>query len=179
MKKILLLAETNWLERVPEYSFYEADGSLHRKLLERVELLDKSMGSLKKIGESEHCAALCKQAREIIKQLKTISFNDRYAIQPVLDEIKSVVQVIPYTKSASIKAELRFKSSKPPFKEDDCRILESILEYVESVKENYNNIIFYTADKEDFDYDLIRDELSGKGIEIRFDSKLCVKKIME
>ncbi|MFQ6054864.1 MAG: hypothetical protein ACE5J9_04685 [Methanosarcinales archaeon] len=48
--------------------------------MERVERLDKSMGSLKKIGESEHCTDLCKQAREIIKQLKTISFNDRYAI---------------------------------------------------------------------------------------------------
>ncbi|MFQ6054863.1 MAG: hypothetical protein ACE5J9_04680 [Methanosarcinales archaeon] len=90
-----------------------------------------------------------------------------------------MVQVIPYTKDASIRAELRFKSSKPPFKEDDCRIFESILEYVKSVKEKYDTIIFYTADKEDFDYDLIRDELSGKGIEIMFDSKLCVKKIME
>ncbi|HID26372.1 MAG TPA: hypothetical protein EYP22_00770 [Methanosarcinales archaeon] len=78
MKKILLLAETNWLESialaqdpiasyllglaetkkiiiaVPEYSFYEADGSLHSPGLERVERLDKSMGSLKKIGESQY-----------------------------------------------------------------------------------------------------------------------------
>ncbi|MFQ6056523.1 MAG: PIN domain-containing protein [Methanosarcinales archaeon] len=204
MKKILLIVETNWLESIalaqdkssfylldladtekisiaiPEYSFYEADGSLYRKLLERVERLDKSMGSLKKIGESEHCADLCKEARDIIKRLKTIAFDDRYKIQPVLDELKTKVCVIPYTKDASLKAELRFKSSKPPFKDEDCKILESILEFVESErkKSEYDYIIFYTADKEDFDFDLIRDELAEKGVEVIFDSSLCVRKIL-
>ena len=64
---VLLIAETNWLENivlaqdstsaylmrlartektviaVPEYSFYEADGSLNRKLIKRAERIDEAL----------------------------------------------------------------------------------------------------------------------------------------
>ena len=89
-EKVLLIAETNWLESialvqdpvasylldladtkeieiaVPEYSFYEADGSLNRKLIKRVEKIDDALSLLGQISQSGHSADLCKRGREIL-----------------------------------------------------------------------------------------------------------------
>jgi hypothetical protein len=154
----MLIAETNWLENialaqdsaaaylldmadakkieiaVPEYSFYEADGALNRKLIKR-------------------------------------------EIKKVLDEIKVMVRVIPYTSDASARAEMIFESASPPFKEGDCRIYASILMFVEHIKEECDLIMFYTEDKEDFDHPKIRDEVRDLCVEIVFESGMCVKKM--
>jgi len=70
-----------------------------------------------------------------------------------------------------------FESSRPPFKEGDCRIYASILVFVEHLEEEYDMIIFYTEDKEDFDHSEINEELENLGVEIIFDSGACVERI--
>ncbi len=76
--RVLLMAETNWLDNlvlvqdstsaylmrlartekidiaVPEYSFYEADGSLNRKLIKRAERIDEALSLLGQISQTEH-----------------------------------------------------------------------------------------------------------------------------
>lgn len=72
---------------------------------------------------------------------------------------------------------LRRGISRPPFKEGDCRIYASILVFVEHLEEEYDMIIFYTEDKEDFDHSEINEELENLGVEIIFDSGACVERI--
>lgn len=199
--RVLLMAETNWLDNlvlvqdstsaylmrlartekidiaVPEYSFYEADGSLNRKLIKRAERIDEALSLLGQISQTEHYTELCKIGRETLKELKRLTLNDRAEIKRTLDKIKSMVLVIPYTSDASTRAEMIFESSRPPFKEGDCRIYASILVFVEHLEEEYDMIIFYTEDKEDFDHSEINEELENLGVEIIFDSGACVERI--
>ncbi len=120
---------------------------------------------------------LCKIGRETLKELKRLTLNDRAEIKRTLDKIKSMVLVIPYTSDASTRAEMIFESSRPPFKKGDCRIYASILVFVEHLEEEYDMIIFYTEDKEDFDHSEINEELENLGVEIIFDSGACVERI--
>ena len=112
-----------------------------------------------------------------VKELKELTLSDRAEIQKVLDEIKVMVRVIPYTSDASARAEMIFESASPPFKEGDCRIYASILMFVEHIKEECDLIMFYTEDKEDFDHPKIRDELRDLCVDIVFESGMCVKKM--
>lgn len=103
----------------------------------------------------------------------------RTEIKRVLDEIKSMVRIIPYTTNVSTMAEMMFESASPPFKEGDCRIYTSILAFVEHTGEKYDSILFYTEDKEDFDHPEIHVELGNSDVEIMFDSGACVERIRE
>ncbi|MBA7518226.1 hypothetical protein ES705_10295 [subsurface metagenome] len=199
--EVMLIAETNWLESialaqdsaaaylldladskkieiaVPEYSIYEADGSLNRKLIKRAEKIDDALSLLGQIAQTTHYADLCEKGREILKELKKLTLDDRTEIKRVLDEIKSMVRIIPYTSDASTRAEIMFESSSPPFKVGDCRIYASILAFLELIKEEYDSIIFYTADKEDFDHSKIHEDLRNLGVEFMFDSGTCVERV--
>jgi hypothetical protein len=196
----LLIAETNWLENiilaqdsvsvylmelartgeieiaVPEYSFHEADGSLNRKHNKRAYKVDEALSLLGQVSHTEHHRELCENGRAILKDLKKSMSNDRLKIKRVLDKIKSMIRVIPYTSDASTRAELIFESARPPFKESDCRIYASILMFVEQIREEYDLIMFYTEDKEDFDHHEIHDEFGDHGVEMMFESGMCVKR---
>jgi len=198
---VLLIAETNWLENIvlaqdstsaylmrlartekidiaiPEYSFYEADGSLNRKLIKRAERIDEALSLLGQISQTEHYADLCERGRAILKELRKLTLKDRAEIKRVLDEIKSMIRIIPYTSDASTKAEMIFESANPPFKEGDCRIYASILVFVEHIKEDHDLIMFYTEDKDDFDHPEIHEELRNFGVEMIFGSGFCVEKV--
>ena len=202
-EKVLLIAETYWLESialvqdpaasylldladkkkieiaVPEYSFYEADGSLSRKLIKRAEKIDDALSLLGQISQSGHSAELCKRGRSILKELKERTLSDKNEIKRVLDEIKTMIQIIPYVSHASAIAEMIFESSRPPFKVGDCRIYASILAFIEHMTEKYDLIIFYTEDKEDFDYVEIREELETRDVELVIDSGTCVDKVIK
>ncbi len=197
----LLIAETNWLENiilaqdsvsvylmelartgeieiaVPEYSFHEADGSLNRKHNKRAYKVDEASSLLGQISQTEHHRELCENGRAILKDLKKSMSNDRSEIKRVLDKIKSMVRVMPYTSDASARAELILESASPPFKEGDCRIYASILMFVEQIREECDLIMFYTEDREDFDHPEIRDEFGGFGVEMMFESGMCVKRV--
>jgi hypothetical protein len=199
--RVLLIAETNWLENlvlvqdsasaylarlarsgeikiaVPEYSFHEADGSLNRKHNKRAYKVDEASSLLGQISQTEHHRELCENGRAILKDLKKSMSNDRSEIKRVLDKIKSMVRVMPYTSDASARAELILESASPPFKEGDCRIYASILMFVEQIRMKYDLVMFYTEDKEDFDHPKIHDEFGGLGVEMMFESGLCVKRV--
>ena len=200
---VLLITETNWLESIvlaqdsasvylmslartgkieiaiPEYSFHEADGSLNRKLVKRACRIDEALSLLGQIWQTEHYKELCESCKDLLKELKNLMLCDRSEIKMALDEIKSMVRILPYTSDASARAEMRFESANPPFKEGDCRIYESILMFVEQTGEKYDLIMFYTEDREDFDHPAIRDELLGRSVEMLFDSGMCVKRVMD
>jgi len=60
----------------------------------------------------------------------------------------------------------------------DRQIYESILDFTRD-KGEYDLIIFYTSDKEDFDHEEIRDELKEREIEVYFDSGNVVQRVRD
>ena len=135
--RVLLIAETNWLENlvlvqdlasaylarltrsgeieiaVPKYSFHEADGSLNRKHNKRDYKVDEALLLLGSISQTEYHRKSCENGRTVVKYLKKSMSNDRSKIKRVLDKIKSTVRVIPYASDASTRAELIFESARP------------------------------------------------------------------
>ncbi|MFQ6054585.1 MAG: PIN domain-containing protein [Methanosarcinales archaeon] len=201
--QILILTETNWIGNIvlsqdsassylldlanrntieiatPEYAFYEADGMMSKKLKKRIGSIDESLQNLKQIQHSPTYRDLYETAKNALKEIKSLSMAEPIYIEHTMNRIESQVKVIPYTNAILIKADLRFKSSKPPFKLDDCRIYESILDYVRSNGQNYNIRIFHTTDKEDFDHDRIYSELENLNVELYFSPNDVVRRIYE
>ena len=63
-------------------------------------------------------------------------------------------------------------------READCRIYESIPDFIANTEE-YDKIIFYTADNGDFDHQEIHKELKKLKTEICFDSGETVRGVHE
>ena len=81
--------------------------------------------------------------------------------------------------TAVLNADLRSESAIAPFKEADCRIYESILEYIQSKGGDYDTKIFYTRDREDFDDEMIYAELEDVEVELYFDAGAAVERVYE
>ena len=144
--KVLVIAETNWIKdialvqdlrsaylhqlkderkigiAVPVYSLHEADGSLDKKIAKRIEEIDNFLHFLGRIGQSKPYESLCSIVKNSLKEFKSKSLAEKGEIKRVLNKIKMSVDIIPYTATSALNADLRFESSKAPFKEADCRI---------------------------------------------------------
>ena len=201
--KVLVMAETNWIEdialmqdlksayllelrdegkidiAIPVYSLREADGSLDRKITKRVGEIDNFLHSLSKVAQSKPYESLCSIVKDGLKELKSKSLEEREAVKRVSNKIEMSVDTIPYTMVTALNADLRFESSIAPFKETDCKIYESILEYVKNKGNEYDIKIFYTADREDFDDNAINAELKSLSVELYFNSGAVVERICE
>lgn len=201
--KVLVLAETNWIEdialmqdlesayllelkderkieiAIPVYSLREADGSLDRKITKRVEEIDNFLHSLSTVAQSKPYERLCRIVKDALKELKSKSLEEREEIRRVLNKIETSIDTIPYTMTTALNADLRVESSIAPFKETDCRIYESIMEYVRDKGNKYDIKIFYTADRGDFDDKTINAELKSLRVELYFNSGEVVERICE
>jgi len=201
--KVLVIAETNWIEdialaqdlrsayllqlkdegkiniAVPAYSLHEADGSLDKKITKRVEEIDNFLHFLDRVAQSKPYESICSIVKNALKELKAKSLEERGEIKRVLNKIEMSVDVIPYTMTAALNADLRFESSRAPFKGADCRIYESILEYIRNKGSEYDIKVFYTADREDFDNEMIYAELEDIEVELYFDAGAVVERVYE
>ncbi len=201
--KVLVIAETNWIEdialaqdlrsayllelrdkgeidiAIPAYSLHEADGSLDRKITKRIEKIDNFLHFLSKVAQSKPHENLCSIVKDGLKELKSKSLEEREAIKRVLNKIKMSIDVIPYTMTVALNADLRSESSIAPFKEADCRIYESVLEYIRDKGYDYDLKVFYTADREDFDNEMIYAELEEIDVKLYFDAGEVVERVYE
>ncbi len=201
--KVLVIAETNWIEdialaqdlrsayllqlkdegkiniAVPAYSLHEADGSLDKKITKRVEEIDNFLHFLDRVAQSKPYESICSTVKNALKELKAKSLEERGEIKRVLNKIEMSVDVVPYTMTAALNADLRFESSRAPFKGADCRIYESILEYIRNKGSEYDIKVFYTADREDFDNEMIYTELEDIEVELYFDAGAVVERVYE
>jgi len=199
--RILLIAETNWVVDivlqqnittayllslsdnpdidifVPEFSFYEADGTIRGKLNNQVSELEHISGILNKISQTQKYLNFCNEVKKGIKGVREDISNDLKIFRAKLDEVRKLIDVLPYSKDILIKARLRHVSSKPPFKLSDCEIYESVLDFLGERGRDYDKLIFYTADKEDFDHEEIHHGLKELNCELYFSSGEVVERV--
>jgi hypothetical protein len=201
--KVLVIAETNWIEdvalaqdlrsayllqlkdegkiniAVPAYSLHEADGSLDKKITKRVEEIDNFLHFLDRVAQSKPYEGICSTVKNALKELKSKSLEERGEIKRVLNKIEMSVDIIPYTMTVVLNADLRSESAIAPFKEADCRIYESILEFIRSNGGDYDIKIFYTRDREDFNDEMIYAELEDVEVELYFDAGAVIERVYE
>lgn len=176
---MLDLASENKLDiAIPGFSFLEVRGKIGERFKRREDKLRDIISFLNELMRSEYHKRTLYDVKEKLKQLYISSPKERNEVLQSAEEIKSLCILIPHNAEISYRAFLRSVANLPPYKNGDRQIYESILHFTKD-KGEYDLIIFYTSDKEDFDHKEIRDELEEHGVELRFDSGKCLRRVKE
>lgn len=176
---MLDLASENKLDiAIPGFSFLEVRGKIGERFKRREDKLRDIISFLNELMMSEYHKRTLYDVKEKLKQLYISSPKERNEVLQSAEEIKSLCILIPHNAEISYRAFLRSVANLPPYKNGDRQIYESILHFTKD-KGEYDLIIFYTSDKEDFDHKEIRDELEEHGVELRFDSGKCLRRVKE
>jgi hypothetical protein len=163
---------------IPEYAFAEADGSILDKLGNRLNTIDSALVVLKQASRSAY-NALDSSIDQLEQYKNEIEQTELHLVQGKKRELEENSTLIPLTPESMIKAELRGLKKTPPYKQSDRVIYESILEFGKLNYQSGIKILFLTRDKEDFNFDFIKEELNSLNIEIFFSAGECIKRIME
>jgi hypothetical protein len=163
---------------IPEYALAEADGSILTKIENRLTAIDSALNALKQASRSIY-SDLDDFINKLEKYKDGIEQKEYYSVlgkKRILDELSIR---IPFTSESMVKSELRGLKKIAPFKQTDRIIYESILEFAKSNQNLNIQMLFFTRDKNDFDFPFIREELASLNIELFFSAGDCIKRIME
>jgi hypothetical protein len=159
---------------LPELGFKEARSTLNLNLIQTRHTLEETRGILRQIGRSEYIREDVQNLRTaltaVISQLRTRA----EMISQILDDLSQHCLTTPYTPDAMARARLRYIAKEPPFLQTDCDLYESILEFARNQTDAYDQVIFLTLEREDFDHDEIRDELADLGVDLVFTTGECI-----
>ncbi|MFQ6071631.1 MAG: hypothetical protein ACE5KT_02880, partial [Methanosarcinales archaeon] len=116
-KYFLTLADDGVISvEVPEYSFYEAHGTMKNRLHSRLRKLVEFSGVLNDYMRNPNYNDICRPIKQNFELLRQRTHDEIRLLKTELNRIKQIVQIIPHNESISTKAKLRHISSEPPFK---------------------------------------------------------------
>lgn len=162
---------------IPEFSFFEVKGRIDVRFKRREDRLKETISFLNDLMRSEYHKDRLYDVKEKLKQLYMESSEEKRDILEYAEDIKSLSISIPHSADIAYRAFIRDVANLPPYKNSDRQIYESILSFTKNESE-YNLVIFYTSDKEDFDHQEIRGELKKQGVGVYFDSGDVVQRVM-
>jgi hypothetical protein len=200
--KIILIAETNFvidiaLEQseeckrlidflhkhnvdlfIPEYAFAEADGTIYNIIRERSRAINSALNALRQASRSTYHSldefiVKLQQYEDSMKQTEHNSAIEKK------NSLAETSYTITFSPESMARSEIRRLKNIAPFKPSDRAIYESILEFAGRTRQQDNKMLFLTRDKEDFNFDFIREELASLNIEIFFSAGECIRRIME
>jgi len=175
---ILKLAKQGKIKLVlPAFSLAELEGQALEIINNRKEKLNSFASILKEISRSKYSKDDAKSGLEIVKRLLESNKKDYKKIGAAIQKLSGYCYVIKYSPEIIASAELRFRQRKPPFKETDCKVYQSILQFL--TKNKKEKVMFITKDRDDFDHPEIRNELKELDCELYFSSGDVIKRIME
>lgn len=201
-KEVILIAETNFILDISfeqsrdceqllkimdeqglkliisECAFAEAEGSIGNIIRNRLTAINSALDALRQASRS----AYHNIDDFIVKLQKYKNDVEKIEIESLHSKVNSLedcATAIPFTPESMAKAEIRRLKNIAPFKQSDRMIYESILGFGKLNQQSGIKMLFLTRDKEDFDFDFIREELNSLNIEIFFSAGECIKRIME
>lgn len=145
---ILEFASTNEVITlaVPEVCFKEARSTLRLNLIQTRHALEETRGMLRQVGRSEYVREATQNARAALTAVINHLKSRAEIIGQILSDLSQHCLMIPYTPEAMTQARLRYLAEEPPFKQTDCELYESILEFARNQVENYEYVILLTLD---------------------------------
>jgi len=162
---------------VPEYALLETDATTFERIgfwNSEIQKINSILNALKQSKSLTSDVTKIKSSlKSIQNKLSSISKNTTELIK----EFRKDALIIPYTKEIGFRAHRRFIQGKPPFKEPDSRIYESVLQFCRDNQDK--ELMFYTTDRDDFDHGGIHQELKELNCEIHFNSGEVVKRVRE
>jgi len=175
---LLDLASENKIDvAIPEFSFFEVKGRIDERFKQREDKLKEIIFFLNDLMRSEYHKDRLYDVKEKLKQLYMESSKEKLDVLESAEDIKSLCISIPHNSDIAYSAFIRDVANFPPYKDNDRQIYESILSFTKNGND-YDTVIFYTSDKEDFDHQEIRDELKEQCVEVHFDSGNVVRRVM-
>lgn len=134
---------------IPEVALVEARASLLRRI-------DRQLASLQQLRFWLNDIARGAGMRKLVQDVKKGMDAIEAELQRKQDTLKAMETfaksciVAPLTPQVWTKAYLRWKAGLPPFKELDCLVMETLLEFLRKRKAKLT--MFLTMDVEDFDH---------------------------
>jgi hypothetical protein len=163
---------------IPEAAFAEAEGTMVEIIQNRLNTLEPAIQALRQFSRSAY-HNLENLLMELEQFISLVSSTEIPVLQTRMNEIRKVVDIVPFTAEAFMNAELRELKRIAPFKQNDRRIYESIIYFAKTNQNKNVTMLFLTRDKDDFDFSYIRDELNTIGVELFFSAGECNRRIRQ
>jgi hypothetical protein len=135
---------------VPEVALVEARASLLKRIDRQLDSLQQLRFWLNDIARGMGMSGLVKDVKQGLNAIETKLQQHKRGVLEALDNFVEACLIAPLTPEVWTKAYLRWQANLPPFKELDCLILESLLNFLTQHKARL--AIFFTLDAEDFDH---------------------------
>lgn len=164
-----LCEQTGTLLVIPEVALVEAKSSLMKRIDRQLEAMNQFRFWLNDIARA---AGMKEHVLQIKQALNNIEAELQRRKQLILDAISIFAQscvVVPLTPQVWTKAYLRWRANLPPFKELDCLIMETLLEFLQRRKAMLT--MFLTMDAEDFDHPEVHEAFRERKTLILFDPR--------
>jgi len=152
---------------IPEVALAEARGAILNRI-------DRQLTSLQQLrfwlNDIARGAGMRRLVQDVKKGLDAIESELQRRKQETVDSLQVFAQacvVVPLTPQVWAKAYLRWKASMPPFKELDCLVMETMIEFLRKRKAKLT--MFLTMDAEDFDHPEVREAFREQKALMLFD----------
>jgi len=152
---------------VPEIALVEARGSLLKRIDRQLDSLQQLRFWLNDIARGAGMGGLVKDVKRRLDAIETKLQQHRHGVLKALDNFAEACLTAPLMPEVWIKAYLRWQANLPPFKELDCLIFESLLNFL--TRHKAPMAIFFTLDAEDFDHPEIHEAFRQRKALMLFD----------
>jgi len=152
---------------IPEIALVEARGALLKRIDRQLDSLQQLRFWLNDIARGAGMSGLVKDVKRGLDAIETKLRQHKHRVLKALDNFTEVCLTAPLTPEVWVKAYLRWQANLPPFKEVDCLIFESLLNFLTQHKAQM--AIFFTLDAEDFDHPEIHEAFRQRKALMLFD----------
>ncbi|MFQ6121154.1 MAG: PIN domain-containing protein [Methanosarcinales archaeon] len=159
---------------VPEFSIEEFKKSVALKNRNRMKKLKQTIELANEIERSEHLKEYANIMKSSAKTLMQKHQEETTRALSILDEVIEPLILIPFTADSQ---SFYTSQEKCPELEDNF-VYESVHHFIKTNRKDYDNIIFYTKNKKDFDKPRIIQEMNELKAKIMFSSKECIKDLI-
>ncbi|MEZ8216779.1 hypothetical protein B0813_000316 [Candidatus Fervidibacteria bacterium JGI MDM2 SSWTFF-3-K9] len=152
---------------IPEVALAEARASLLARIDRQLNFLQQLRQWLNDIARAAEMDKLVQSVRQGLNAIEAELRKRRNEVQEAINTFAQACIVVPLTPQVWTKAYVRWKANMPPFKELDCLVTETLLEFLQKRKAKLS--LFLTMDAEDFDHPEIHAEFKRHRTKMLFD----------
>jgi len=152
---------------IPEIALAEARASLLARIDRQLNALQHLRQWLNDIARAAEMVSLVESAKQSLSKIEAELQRRKINAQEAIDTFAKACTVISLTPQIWTKAYVRWKANLPPFKELDCLVFETLMDFLKKPKAPLT--MFLTMDAEDFDHPEIHEAFRQRKALMLFD----------
>jgi len=152
---------------IPEIALAEARASLVARIDRQLNALQHLRQWLNDIARAAEMVSLVESAKQSLNEIEAELQKRKINAQEAIDTFAKACTVISLTPQIWTKAYVRWKVNLPPFKELDCLVFETLMDFLKKPKAPLT--MFLTMDAEDFHHPEIHEAFRQRKALMLFD----------